>query len=286
MGPAATLPLSARLQKIPLWQHVRQLFAYRELLFRLIERELKARYKNSALGFLWSLLNPLGMMLVFTFVFTVMTPNAQLNKYPIFFLCGYLPWQFFSGGVISGMSSIVANSNLVKKVYFPREVLPMSTALAALVNFLLALAVLFAGLLVTHTRLSPYIWLLPVVIFVQTCFVLGVSFFLSALHVMYRDTGMIMEIVLQAWFFLTPVFYPIEILPSNFEFMGMTFDIHRLMYVLNPMASLIAAYRSLLYWGYRPDLDFLVRTAVTVFAVLAAGYLFFLRLRARFAEEL
>lgn len=273
-------------RRVSLSFRIRELWSYRELILNLVIRELKARYKNSVFGFLWSLLNPLGMMLVFTLVFTVMVPNTQLQKFPIFFLCGFLPWQFFVTGITSGMHSLVYNSNLVKKVYFPREVLPIASVLANLVNYLLALVVLFGALLVTHTRLSPFIWLLPVVILIQTCFVLGVSFVLSTLNVFYRDTGMIMDVVLQAWFFLTPIFYPIEILPRNFELAGITLDLHRLMYILNPVASLIAAYRDLLYWGYRTNMDFFLRTAVTSLVILAFGYWFFLRYSHRFGEEL
>jgi lipopolysaccharide transport system permease protein len=264
---------------------LRELWRYRELILNLVMRELKARYKNSVLGFFWSLLNPLGMMLVFTFVFTVMSPDNQIRNFPIFFLCGFLPWQYFSSGVMVGMNSVVGNGNLVKKVYFPREALPISSVLAALVNFLLALVVLFGALIVTRTPLSPYIWLLPVVILMQTCFILGVVFVLSTLNVFYRDTMMIMDVVMQAWFFLTPVFYPIAILPSSYEILGMTVNVRRLMYILNPMASFVAAYRDLLYWGYRTDLDFFLRTAATSLIVLACGYWFFLRFSRRFGEE-
>ena len=113
------------------------------------------RSKSSAVGFLWSLLNPLGMMLVFTFVFTVMWPNAQMQKYPLFLLCGLLPWNFFSAGVMTSINSIVGNANLVKKVYFPRGALPMSMVLANSVNFLLGLVVLFVVLVVFRARFSP-----------------------------------------------------------------------------------------------------------------------------------
>ncbi len=273
-------------RRTSLVEHLVELYGRRELIFNLVVRELKARYKNSVLGFVWSLLNPLGMMLVFTFVFTVMMPNRQLRNFPIFFLCGFLPWQYFTSGVTSSMFSLINNSNLLKKVYFPREVLPTASVLAALVNFLLALLVLFGALLVTGTRLSPYIWLLPVVILIQTCFVLGVGFFISTLNVFYRDTAMIMDVALQAWFFLTPVFYPIEMLPASHQFLGLTWDIRRLMYILNPMASLTAAYRDLLYWGYRTNMDFFLRTAATSAIVLILGYLFFLRFSRRFGEEL
>ena len=273
-------------RRVSLIQHVQELWRYRELTLNLVIRELKARYKNSVLGFVWSLLNPLGMMLVFTLVFTVMVPSSDLRNYPVFFLCGFLPWQYFTTAVMSGMQSLVNNSNLVKKAYFPREVLPTSSVLANLVNFLLALVVLFGALLVTNTHISSYIWLLPVVVLIQTCFVLGVALILSTLNVFYRDTGMIMEVVLQAWFFLTPIFYPIEALPRSVELAGFTLNLHRMMYILNPMASLIAAYRDLLYWGYRTNMDFFMRTAVTSLIVLLFGYWFSLRYSHRFGEEL
>ncbi len=263
-----------------------ELLRYRELIVNLTIRELKARYKNSVLGFFWSLLNPLGMMLVFTVVFTVLMPNNQIRNFPVFLLCGLLPWNFFSAGVMTGTNSIVSNSNLVKKVYFPRTVLPITSVLANLVNFLLALLVLFAMLFVFRIRLSPYVWLLPIVILIQPCFVTGMALILSTLNVFYRDTLMIMDVVMLAWFFLTPVFYPIEILPRSYEFLGFNLDVHRLAYILNPMASLISAYRDLLYWGYRTDLDFFVRTALTAVVVLALGFWFCVRYSTRFSEEL
>jgi len=265
--------------------HLRELVQYRELVLNLTIRELKARYKSSALGFLWSLLNPLGMMLVFTFVFTVMMPNNQVEKYPLFLLCGLLPWNFFSAGIMASINSIVGNANLVKKVYFPREALPISSVLANLVNFLLGLVVLFVALFIFRAKFSPWLWLLPVVILIQTCFILGIAFILSTVNVYYRDTIMIMDVVILAWFFLTPVVYPIENLPTGYTMFGVTLNVHRLMYIFNPMASLVAAYRDLLYWGYRTDLDFLLRTAVTALAILALGYWFFVRHSGRFGEE-
>ncbi len=270
--------------RIPLLVHARELLRYRNLIVNLVLRDLKVRYKNSIFGFLWSLLNPLGMMLVFTIVFTVLLPS-QVERYPIFLLCGLLPWNFFSSGVMVGINSITGNANLVKKVYFPREVLTISSVLANLVNFLLGLVVLFGVLLVSRAVFSPWLWLLPLIILIQTCFVLGVALVLSTLNVFYRDTIMIMDVVMLAWFFLTPVVYPVASLPTNYQLWGMTIDVHRWMYILNPMASLIAAYRDLLYWGYRTDLDFLTRTAVTAVAVLAFGYWFFVRFRDRFGER-
>lgn len=262
-----------------------ELVRYRELVYNLVVRELKSRYKNSVLGFFWSLLNPLGMMLIFTVVFTVMLPNNQIENFPIFLLCGLLPWNYFNAGVMSSINSIVGNANLVKKVYFPREVLPISTVLANLVNFLLALLLLFAAVFIFQVSLSPWLWMLPVVILIQTCFILGVALVLCTLNVFYRDTMMVMDVAMQAWFFLTPVFYPIDILPRNYEVLGVNLNIHRLVYILNPMASIISAYRDLLLYGYRTDLDFFLRTAGTALVILALGYWFFVRYSNRFGEE-
>lgn len=261
------------------------LYRYRNAIVQLTLRELKARYKNTVLGFFWSLLNPIGMMLVFTAVFTVFLPNNQLEKYPLFVLCGLLPWNFLSAGVMTGVSSVTANASLVTKVYFPREVLPIATVLANLVNFLLSLLVLFAFLIVFQSHISPWIWLLPVVIILHTAFILGLSLILSTLNVFYRDTLMVLDVVMLAWFFLTPVVYALEMLPKQHTILGVTIDVQRWMYILNPMASIIGTYRDLLYWGYRTDLDFFVRTALTAFAILWFGYWFFRKYSHRFGEE-
>jgi ABC-type polysaccharide/polyol phosphate export permease len=275
-GPIRLHPWRARLQ---------ELFRYRELVRNLVVSEVKARYKNSVLGFVWSLLNPLAMMLVFTVVFGVLWPNHQIEKYPIFLLCGLLPWNYFSASVIGSINSIVANGNLVKKVYFPREVLPIASVLAQLVNFLLAFLVLFVALLVFRSHLSPWLWTLPLIILIQTCFTLGIGFLLSTLHVFYRDTQMVMEVVMLAWFFVTPIFYSVQQLPASYTLWGVQLDIHRLLYIVNPMASLINVYRDLLYYGYRTDPDFFVRTTATALLVLVFGYWFFVRYSDRFGEE-
>jgi lipopolysaccharide transport system permease protein len=266
-------------------QRLVTLYQARELIYNLVQRELKARYKNSVLGFVWSLLNPLGMMVVFTIVFSVLMPNNSVPNYPIFLLCGLLPWNFFSASIMTGTNSIVANGNLVKKVYFPREVLPIATVLANLVNFLLALVVLFAAMLLVRIPLSPWLVLLPVVILIQTCFTLGIVFLLSTFQVFYRDTLIVLDVVLLAWFFLTPVFYPTSLLPTSLTVLGITLDVQRVMYILNPMASLINMYRDILYWGYRTDPDFFWRTSLTALSVLGIGYWVFVKYSGRFGEE-
>lgn len=273
-------------QRITMWRHWQELARYRDLLYYMVVRDLKGRYKSSVLGFVWSLLNPFLMMLVFTVIFTLIMPNNQIRAYPVFLLCGLMPWNYFTAGVMSSVGSVIGNSNLVKKVYFPREILPISAVLAQLVNFLLSLLIVFLLLLVFRIPLSPQLWLLPVVIIIQTCFVVGISLFLSAVNVYYRDTAMILDVVLMAWFFLTPVFYPIDVLPKTYEAFGVILDIHRLMNILNPMASIVNTYRDILYLGTYTMGDFFLRTAVTSIVVLLAGYWVFNRLSGNFGEEL
>jgi lipopolysaccharide transport system permease protein len=261
-----------------------EVYQYRELIRNLVIRDLKVRYKNSVLGVLWSLLNPLLMTLVFTVVFTLML-RSGIEDYPVFFMCGYLPWSFLAVSLTGGTNSIVGNAHLIKKVYVPREVLPLSQVLSNLVNFLLALIVLFGMILVFQIQLTPAVFLLPVIILAQVLFTLGVSFFLATANVFYRDTEHILQVLMQAWFFLTPVFYPITILPESSQILGMTVNIQLWARRLNPMASLVASYRDILYRGSPTGLDFLFRTIVTCVAVFVIGYLVFCRFSRVFGEE-
>ena len=270
-----------------IFEWLREMWTYRELTRNLIVRDIKVRYKNSALGIFWSLLNPLLMTLVFTVVFTVMAPvRGNIHSFPVFVLCALLPWNFFSASVIGTTSSIVGNANLINKVYFPREILPLSTVLAELVNFCLALVILFGMIIVFGIRLTPWALLLPLVIAIQIAFTLGIGFILATLNVFYRDTQQIMNVVMLAWFFVTPIIYPVSILPHNYQLWGLTIDVWRWAHILNPMTSLIATYRVILYDGAPPAYDFLLRTAVTALAFLLMGTFVFRRYCWRFAEEI
>ncbi len=266
-------------------KHLRELWQYRELLRNLVVRDVKVRYKNSILGIVWSWLNPLLMMVVYTIFFTVLLRNTTFPHYPVFLLCGLLPWNFFSESLTSATASIVNNAHLIKKVYFPREVLPISVVFSSLVNFIIALPVLLVLVLVFGVSLTPWALLLPVTILIQLAFTIGLVLILSTLNVFYRDTHFILNVLMLAWFFLTPVFYPIETVPQNATVLGVTFNARLWLYRLNPMASIIASYRDLLYWGTPTALDFLLRTAVTSVVVLIVGYLIFVHYSPRFGEE-
>ncbi|MFN2226801.1 MAG: ABC transporter permease [Anaerolineae bacterium] len=264
---------------------IRELIQYRELMKNLVVRDLKVRYKNSILGVLWSLLNPLLMTLVFTVVFTVMLPADNVENYPVFFMCGFLPWSFMASSVTSATGAIVANAHLIKKVYFPREILAITPMLANLVNFLVAMLVLFGLMAVFGVRFTPALVMLPLIILAEMMFIAGLSLLLATANVFYRDTEHILEILMQAWFFLTPIFYQITILPENAQILGTTLNIQLWSRRLNPMASLVASYRDVLYRGNFTGADFFLRTLLTCFLMLVVGYLVFCRFSRVFGEE-
>ncbi len=287
----------------PSWRtHLQELWHYRYLLYNLIVRDLKVRYKNSLLGVLWSILNPLFIMIVFTLVFDRFSAGS-IYAYPIFVLVGIVPWNFFNGSVIGGTNGILGNASLIKKVYFPREILPTATILSNLINFLIALVVMFAMLYIFGIGLTIHVLWLPVILLAQLLFMLGLVYFLSAAQVFYRDVAMILDVGMLAFFFLTPIFYTVEQF-CNTTLLGVTFDPGRLMRWLNPMASIIDAYRTVL-WGtlvypvetcaeqlsyHVPPsgmgLDFIGRTLLTSTLTLVIGYWFFRRVEWKFGELL
>jgi ABC-type polysaccharide/polyol phosphate export permease len=252
----------------------------------LVVRDLKVRYKSSLLGVAWSWLNPLLMMVVYTILFTVLLRNSEIPRYPVFLLSGLLAWNFFNDTVMQATGSIVSSSHLLKKVYFPPEVLPVSLLLANLVNFLIALPLFFGLALVFGVAPTWAALLLPLTILIQITFTLGVSFLLATLNVFFRDTQAILGVVMLAWLFLTPVFYTIKFVPEQITVAGITLNAQLWLRRLNPMASIIASYRDLLYWGVPSGLDFLARTAVTALVVLVVGYAVFARYSHRFSEEI
>ena len=264
---------------------INELVHYRELTKNLVARDLKVRYKNSVLGVLWSLLNPLLMTLVFTVVFTIMLPDSSVEDYPVFFMCGFLPWSFMASSVVGATASIVDNAHLIKKVYFPREILALTPMLANLVNFLLAMLVLFGLMLVFGIRLTPAIVMLPLIVLAEMMFIAGLSLLLATANVFYRDTQHILEILMQAWFFMTPIFYQITILPVDAQILGTTVNVQLWLRRLNPMASLVASYRDVLYRGQFTGADFFLRTLLTCLVVLVVGYLVFCHFSHVFGEE-
>lgn len=258
------------------------LFNYRELLFNLAKKELKVKYKNSVLGFFWSLLNPILMMLIFSFVLGVVFKDPKIDNFPIFFLAGLLPWNFFNNSIQGATGSIVANAGLIKKVYFPRELLPLAIALANLVNFFLELVVFFLFIsasawfftprLTVFYKFIPYlIFLLPALFFLSV----GLGFITAAINVYLRDMQHIVGIILMVLFYATPIIYRLELVPPAF----LPF------YKYNPLAVLILSFKNTLYWMQPPTFKMLTFVLLASIIIFAFGYFFFLKLEGGFAEE-
>jgi len=262
--------------------HLKDVFIYKELLINLAVKELKVKYKNSVLGFFWSLINPIFTMLIFTIVFSMIFKFAEIEYFPIFLLAGLLPWNFFNATVMGGTESIISNSSLVKKVYFPRELLPLSISLANLVNFFLELLVFLAFIGVIgifspqYLGVFKFLPLLLLLLPILYLFSVGFSFFISSINVYYRDVQHIMGIFMMALFYMSPIIYPISLIPEKYS--GI--------YYINPLASIILSFKNTLYWMEAPQLNWIAYSFLIAIIFFIAGYAIFLRLEPDFAEEL
>lgn len=255
-------------------RRLRELWAARELLRNLVSMDLKVRYKNSAFGFAWSMTTPLAMMVIFTIVFTRVF-RAPIPDFPIYFLVGFLAWQYFSASVMGGVGSIVGNANLIKKVYFPREVLPLAHVFAQGVHFLLALLVLFGFLLYRGENFLPFLPLLLVTIAIQTILNAGLTMIFAAANVPFRDVQELAQVVFLIWFYATPIFYSPEMAPPTY----------RTILQLNPMTIIVTLYRHALYALTWPSLHFILAATAVSVVVFIVGYVAFSRLAVTFAKE-
>jgi ABC-2 type transport system permease protein len=232
---------------------------------------------------LWSLLNPLLLAAVFTLVFGflgVKAPSADgHSSFPVFLLTGLLPWNYLVNCLSAGTMAITGSGNLIRKVYFPREVLPLSVVLAHGVSFMLELVVLFAFLGGFGFHFWRTLYLLPIVLAVYATFVLGISMLFAAVNVYFRDMQQLLAIITIVWFYLTPVIYPISLVQHKLH--GLIFD----MYLANPATAFVTAFRTVLYSGAIPSLRVTVTCILSAVIMLAIGWSVFERLEPRFAEE-
>lgn len=248
--------------------------AYWELTTNLVARDLKTKYRGSVLGVFWSLLNPLLLMLVYTAVFSVIV-RVPIHPYPVFLLAGLVPWNAFAQSLTNATTSVVDNAGIVRKVYFPLEILPISAVLSASVNFLISLALLAALTLIFGVHLGFALLLLPVLIVLQIGFTIGLGCLLAAGDVFFRDVQYFLGVFLTVWFFGTPVVYALDLVPPKI----------RPVFEANPMAWLVSAYQAIWFDGRMPRWTYVVGFAVMAFAVLAVGLFAYGRLKRRFAEE-
>lgn len=253
---------------------IKEILEHKELLQNLTMKELKLKYRNSALGFLWSFLNPIMLLIVYTFAFKyiirVKTPNYTVNL-----LAALLPWQFFQAAVQGSTTSIISNSNLIKKIYFPRQIMPLSIIFSNFINFLITLVILFGAILVSNVKFSFTIFLLPIILILLLIFSIGLSLILSSLNVKYRDVSHLVEVLFMIWFYLTPIVYVMETVPAQY----------RPFLLLNPLTAVFDSIRMVLIEGKVPSLLYMVIMVVWDIALLIIGDSVFRKTEVNFAEE-
>ena len=260
--------------------NLQQLLRYRALVQSLVARELKARYRGSVLGFFWSFVNPLLLLLIYTFVFTVVLPGVhppELEPFAVFMFCGILPWAWFSSSLLEASNVLIAGGNLIRKVLFPAEVLPIVTVFAGLVHFCLGLPILAGFLLYYGVPVVPtdLLWF-PVIVLVQLVLTLGLALLLAALTVHFRDVRDLLSNLLTLWFFATPIIYALSQVPPQ---------VRRLLSV-NPFTYLAVSYQEVLFKaGPFTEWPRLLAVGAGSILVLVAGYFVFDRLRETLPEE-
>lgn len=254
---------------------IKNLYNYRELLKTNITKDIGGKYKKSFLGVLWSFLNPLLQIAVYAFVFQVVL-KSNIPNYAVYLCCGLIPWQFFSSIVNRGAATIIDNGNILKKVYFPREVLPVSLVTSEAVNFLISTIIILCFVVFGKIGLSVNILWYFVVLLIQYLVSIGIAFIVSAITVYFRDLLHILGIIMQLLFYATPIVYSVEQVPEKFLWIMK----------LNPMSYLITSYRDIFYFKTAPSMHNLLIAIAMGVILVGVGLVTFKKLEKRFAEEL
>jgi ABC-type polysaccharide/polyol phosphate export permease len=257
-------------------EDIREIYQYRQLLGSLVARHLKERYRGSVLGFLWTLMSPLLLMLVYSLVFSIYA-RLDMPHYAVFLFCGLLPWLWFAQALTEGTNSIVMGGSLVTKSMFPARILPTVCVIAAGFNYLVSLPILAIFLLVAGIHVHPAVWVaVPLALVIQFIFTEGLVLMASALNVFYRDIQHLLANLITLWFFVTPILYPENMVPQKFHWLV----------VINPMAPIVGVYQDVLFYGKLPNgVDLLQSVGVSVI-VLILGLWIFDKHKDRFAEIL
>jgi len=246
-----------------------------DLLFTWTMREFKIRYSQSVLGVGWAILQPLALMVIFSVIFSVfMRVPTDGIPYPVFAYVALLPWTFFSNSLSFSIPSLVNQMGLVSKIYFPREILPLSTILVAFIDFLIASSIFVALMLFYHISIGPAILLVPFVLLIQIVFTFGISLFGAAINVFYRDIRFVIPLALQIMMYMSPIIYPTSIIPQKF----LPF------YFLNPMAIIIDSYRQIILYNQLPNWPYLLVATVISILILLLAYRYFKKAEREFAD--
>ena len=253
----------------------KELYEYRQLLKSNISKEVRGKYKGSFLGILWSFVNPLLMTLVYAIVFPFLLKSSQPH-YTTFIVIAIITWTWFTYTIMSGTNTFLVNAGIIKKVYFPREILPISIVTSGLINYLISCIIIGIFLLFSGIGFSIYILYLPLIVLIQYILQLGIIFITSSIDVYIRDAEYIINFIVQMVFYATPVLYSIDMFPEKF----------RWILRLNPLATIIESYRNIFYYKTNPDFKMLGITFIVSFIILIVGYAIFEKLKKGFAEEL
>ena len=260
---------------------IKEIFKYRELLKNNVKKEVRGRYKNSILGVMWTFLNPLLQIAVYAMIFPYILKQQQ--PYYLIFVCvGLIPWSFFTTTIIQSTNTIIGNANIVKKVYFPREILPLSVVLSGAINFLIATIIILAFCIGGGKGITWHIVIFPVILLLQMVLQLAISFVLAAVTVYIRDIEHFVQIVLMLMFYATPIVYSTATLDASTK----TAQFMKQIILLNPMTAIIEGYRSIFYTQTLPDFKNIGIWYIVSMVLLVVGWLIFKKLQKGFAEEL
>jgi ABC-2 type transport system permease protein len=253
---------------------IKELYKYRQMIISLVRQDLRSRYKASALGFLWTFINPLLQLIVYTIVFSIIMKNG-IDKYYIFLFVALIPWFFFSASVSGGAASVVNRKELLKKIYFPRQVLPIAYVSSSFVNMLFSFVVVFVVLIISGVGVDfKALIYLPIIMLVEYLLALGIAMLVSALNVYFRDLEYILGILTMAWMYMTPIMYSNEMVPEKYQ----------VIFKFNPMSSIITAYRDILYYKQAPQISTLIQAILLGIVFMIIGNIVFERLQKGFAE--
>ena len=253
----------------------KKIYNYRELLKTNVKKEIRGRYKNSFLGVLWSFLNPLLQLLVYSVIFGALLAGGD-KTYPIYICVALIPWTYFTTAITQAAFTVIGNADIIKKVYFPREILPVSVVTSGAVNFIISTIIILAFVIFSGVGLSWYILLYPFILLIQYVLLLGIGFIVSSVTVYFRDLEHIIGVVLMAAFYATPIVYKLEQLPHTLQ----------ILVNLNPMTHLINAYRDIFYYHQMPNMEILVTLLGISLVLTVVGYFIFKQLQKGFAEQL
>ena len=255
----------------------KDLYNYRELLKTSVKKDIGGKYKHSFLGVLWSFINPLLQILVYALIFPLVMKNSGSYKdYTVFMVCGLIPWAYFTTVINRASFIMIENGNILKKVYFPRSILPLSLVTSETINFLVSCIIILVFIVIKGFGISKFILFFPLVLLIQYVLLLGIALIFSAVTVYMRDIQHFIGVVLQLLFYATPIVYSIDTIPENF----------RWILKWNPMTYIIEGYRAIFYNQTMPDLKSLGVLGIISIIILIVGYLLFNKLQKRFAEEL